>query len=185
MNATIQDVAEGLLQTIYHQNFKGFDPFDAKANPTMRALIGWGDRFYIAEVVREIVLEVLYQYPIATRKILRVKPAHNAKALALIGTACTELSLLKPSNTALLNGALTLLDGLLDDQMSVTHDGLGWGYPFHWQSTQLIPASTPNGIVTTAVGEYVWTKFRLSANHRDLDTCHRIAHFLNHLPVDE
>jgi hypothetical protein len=34
-----------------------------------------------------------------------------------------------------------------------TSVGIGWGYPFHWQSKMLIPAGTPNGIVTTAAAE--------------------------------
>jgi len=67
---------------------------------------------------------------------------------------------------------------------SETH-GFGWGYPFDWQSQMLIPAGTPNGIVTTAVGEAFWKHFKFFGDKESLNVCTKICEFLSGLPVDE
>jgi hypothetical protein len=63
-------------------------------------------------------------------------------------------------------------------------NGLGWGYPFDWQSSMLIPAGTPNGIVTTAAGDAFWQHYKGSDQREYLDRCSEIARFLYALPVD-
>ena len=61
---------------------------------------------------------------------------------------------------------------------------MGWGYPFDWQSSILIPANTPNGVVTTAVGEALWQHYLLKRDKKYLDHCLEVAGFLYALPFD-
>ena len=68
---------------------------------------------------------------------------------------------------------------------SATESGIGWGYPFDWQSDKLIPRSTPNGIVTTAVGDAYWTWYKHTGKKEYIDSCVQICHFLETLRVDQ
>jgi rhamnogalacturonyl hydrolase YesR len=72
----------------------------------------------------------------------------------------------------------------LSGNPSETSAGLGWGYPFDWQSGVLIPAGTPNGIVTTAAGDAFWCFYRETGDQNYLDSCVKIGEFLTALPCD-
>lgn len=173
------------LKKITDQDFKGYDPYDIKSSSFFLKLIKFGKKNKFNEIIREVILELVYQHPLRARKLFNIKPAHNSKALGLIGTASVELSLLRKLDPSLLTTVGNRIDQLLDSQKTEIYDGLGWGYPFDWQSQELIPKNTPNGIVTTAVGEYYWTNYRVTNNSTDLDKCVSIAQFLSQLPISE
>jgi hypothetical protein len=175
---------KSLLIKIQSQDFKGYDPYDLKAHPFFIKLIKWGNQSKFGEIVREIILELTYHYPEKARTLFNIKPSHNSKALGLISTACVELSLLNQFDKSILSSIESRTKELLEDYKTTTKSGIGWGYPFDWQSTELIPAQTPNGIVTTAVGEYYWSSYQTSKNAGDLETCVSIAQFLSGLPFD-
>ena len=180
-----EEIAHKLLENVFSDDFKGYDPYDIKAHPFFRTLIHWGNKSRPAEIFREIILELVYQHPNLTRTLFNIKPAHNAKALGLIGTSCVELSLINKPHSNLIQNAQLRIDELLSQYQVNTQEGIGWGYPFDWQSSKLIPANTPNGIVSTAVGEYFWTRYLVTGNTVFLQKCIQIARFLNQLPADE
>lgn len=184
-NLPFTKVGFNLLKTLLSKDFKGYDPYDIKSYPFFLKLIKWGKKNKLFEIIREIILELVYHYPVFARKIFKISPDHNSKALGLIGTSSAELSLLNNIDTKLLSAVQIRIDELLNNQKTEIFDGLGWGYPFDWQSHELIPANTPNGIVTTAVGEYFWTRYRITGTSNDLKKCVRIAKFLSKLPIDE
>ena len=72
----------------------------------------------------------------------------------------------------------------LSDNAAATENGIGWGYPFDWHSKQLIPAYTPNGIVTTAAADAFWQFYKYTSDEKYLNTCLEAAKFLASLPVD-
>lgn len=180
------NISSLLLQSVAETNFRGYDPYDIKAHPVILKLIKWGNASYAMEVVREGVLEVINHFPKQARTLFGIQPAHNSKALGLLGTACIELSLLPEADSRLLTSTEKDIHTLLNTYKTEFADGsIGWGYPFNWQSKKLIPAQTPNGIVTTAVGEYFWTKFKVTGRTEALNQCKLIGQFLNHLPTDQ
>tara|TARA_R110002124_G_scaffold255201_1_gene420872 strand:- start:4165 stop:5391 length:1227 start_codon:yes stop_codon:yes gene_type:complete len=174
-----------LLSLLNASNYKGYDPYDLKAHPFFMKLIKWGKKNKINEIVREVILELTYHFPSKARSIFNIQPEHNSKALGLVGTGITEFSVLNNYDQELLSEAQSRIDELLNNYKSESLGGIGWGYPFDWESQQLIPANTPNGIVTTAVGEYYWTKFKANNDKDSLSTCVRICEFLSHLPINE
>lgn len=183
----LQLIVLKLFSTLKRSDFKGYDPYDIKAHPSLLKLIKWGNKAYPFEVLREIALETIYHFPQQARSLFNIKPTHNSKALGLIGTACVELSLLDNIDKKFLSDTQSRIDELLLEYKTLSSNGkgIGWGYPFDWQSQKLIPAQTPNGIVTTAVGEYYWSQYKTFGDASSLKKCEQICHFLFSLPIDE
>ena len=170
------------ISWIEKNGISGYDPYDIKAHPWIVNLISRSQksRFYI--LIRELVFEFLYSFPDLSRKFFRIKPAVNAKALGLLADAYLDIYTIT-KDSRYLSKANQHLDWLIQHPGS-TNSGLGWGYPFDWQSNKFIPAGTPNGIVTTAIGEAFWKRYLLFKNTRDLNILIKIGEFLFSLPRD-
>ena len=133
------------------------------------------------EIFREIVFELFLVFPKLSRRIYHVKPIINAKAMGLL--AKSYLDLYKTyKEEKYLHRANQYLNWL-DENFSKDFPGKGWGYPFDWQSKELVPAYTPNGIVTTAVADAYWSYYKLSNEKKYLDVCLDICVFLMSLPI--
>jgi len=171
-----------LIDWLENNGWAGYDPYDIKAHPKIIRLIQKSQDSRIYTLLREIFFEFFYMLPVVSRKIFGIVPAINPKAIGLLSDAF--LNLYKNThNTIFFQRAEAYLNWLRNNA-SDTSEGLGWGYPFDWQSTAFIPAGTPNGIVTTAIGEAFWKKYSLNKNPEDLDILIKIGHFLAGLPKD-
>ena len=146
--------------------WSGYDPYDIKSLTWVLKLTKWGNHYKFFEIWREIIFELFYTWPEFMRKILRVKTQMIPKAMALFSKAYLDLYQQTGKNK------------------SETVTGVGWGYPFDWQTHQLIPKFTPNGIVTTAAGDAFWSWYKHSGEQKYLDICVQICIFLETLPID-
>lgn len=165
---------------IENNGWAGWDPYDIKGKKPVIKLAAIGDKYKFWAYLRELVYEFFYQYPLFSRKLFSVQKCTNPKAMGLMATAYLDLYR-STKEKDYLRKAESLLDWLSENLVRVD-EGIGWGYPFDWQSTKLIPAHTPNGIVTTAAGEAFWSYFQLEGEKKYLDTCIEICHFLAALP---
>jgi len=177
-----QSFFDDVARYITQNHYKGYDPYDIKSTPFLLKLTELGRRNRAMAIFREIVFEICYTFPLLTRRMLHIQPQKNAKAMGLFATSYTEMSVINPGNTFYSNQAEYCRKWLLDHPD--TTSGLGWGYPFDWQSSRLIPRSTPNGIVTTAVGEAFWVSYLHTKKPEYLEICEQICHFLVSLPVE-
>jgi hypothetical protein len=182
-SSNIKKSTEKLCAWLYKNGFAGYDPYDIKDTTFLIKLTQMGNRNKLFALLREIVFELVYTFPLASRKIFSVKPAINAKAMGLFATAYLDLYSVFGEELYLKN-ALICMNWLKDNQVQI-NGGIGWGYPFNWQSTNFIPADTPNGIVTTAVGEAFWKHYQLFKDRESLVYCTKICEFLVTLPIDE
>ena len=160
----------------------GFDPYDIKSLPWVINLTRLGNKYLAFEVIREIVFEFFNTFPLSARRVFKVKPTPNAKGIALLSSAYLEWYILD-NNPDYLKKSKVYLDWL-ENNLSPGFPGAGWGYPFDWQSAQFIPRNTPNGIVTTAVGEAFWKWYKFSGDVEYLAMCDKICVFLSALPRD-
>jgi rhamnogalacturonyl hydrolase YesR len=158
----------------------GFDPYDIKSQDWILKVTKWGAYNKALEIVREIIFEILYAYPQVSRKIFNVKPQINPKGMALFSKAYLDLYQYTGSQK-FLDTSSECLKWLIENR-SETTAGVGWGYPFHWQSARLIPQGTANGIVTTAVGDAVWSWYKHTSDPKYLDICIQICKFFETLP---
>jgi hypothetical protein len=162
--------------------FSGFDPYDIKGHPLLVKLTYTGSRNFVVSLIREAVFEIIYYFPVICRKIMQIKPSVNAKAIGLLASSYLDLHFYDP-HEEWGKRTIELLQWLKENKVT-TPDGIGWGYPFDWQSKCLIPAHTPNGIVTTAAGEAFWKNYILNSDLESLEYCMSISRFLATLPID-
>jgi len=101
------------------------------------------------------------------RQIFKISPQKNSKGIALRATG-TLRQYLNSNEPFYLNTAKNLLEELRN--LAVTKfGGIGWGYPFDWQSRIFIPANTPSSVVTAFVGEAFFTYRKItSSNEYDI-----------------
>ena len=186
MIMTIQEIKTSfnkLITSVEQNGWEGYDPYDIKAVPWVISLIRKSNNSRLFTLVRELVFEFFYNFPAFSRKIFNVKPEINAKAMGLFATS--YLDLYKYSeDKANIEKANRCLDWLLNNK-APTDTGYGWGYPFDWQSTEFIPKNTPNGIVTTVVGDAFWNFYKSSNDQKYLNSVVEIARFLYSLPIDK
>lgn len=174
---------ELLSKWLVGNSWKGYDPYDIKGTNLMIwvARKSATSKFFL--VIRELLYEGFLFFPRLSRLLFGVHKTINAKAMGLL--ALSYLSLYRNSqNRDYLVRSEECLSWLKSNCIT-SEDGIGWGYPFDWQSSEYIPANTPNGIVTTAVGTAFWEYYKYSGNLEDLEYCEQIAGFLASLPVDQ
>ena len=171
-----------LLMWVDSNDWTGYDPYDIKAHPWVIRFTRKSQHSNIYTLLREFVFELFYMFPVLSRKILKIKPAINPKAMGLFANAYLDIYQLTNDEQFLFK-AESCLDWLIQHP-SDTSVGLGWGYPFDWQSTEFIPKETPNGIVTTTIGEAFRKIYKLSRDEKYLNILTRIGSFLASLPKD-
>ncbi|MBN1789805.1 MAG: hypothetical protein JW830_04865 [Bacteroidales bacterium] len=171
-----------LEKWIGENGYAGYDPYDIKGNHYILTLAEKGNYSFPFTLLRETVFELFYHFPMFSRRTLKIKPAMNAKAMGLFASSFADLYLLEKDDSFKINSSFCL--NWLKDNGSETPLGIAWGYPFDWQSRQLIPAGTPNGIVTTAAADAFWKHYRIFNDQEALVFCARICDFLSTLPVD-
>ena len=177
-----EEIYVKLFGWIGKASYKGYDPYDIKSIPFVIWLSKLGGKSRIALIVNEVIYELFYTFPYCFRFIFCVKKSHNAKAFGLI--AHSNLQYYQYSNEKLyLEECQNCIEWLNQNKVEM-NNGIGWGYPFDWQSKKLIPKFTPNGIVTTAVGEAYWQLYQQTKDKVYLNVCIEISNFLMTLPYE-
>lgn len=182
MEAIYLNSIESLSNWVKRKEFKGFDPYDIKGHPFVIWLIKKSAKSKIFVYFREMVFELFYSFPRFFRWLFRIKPQINAKAMGLFAKAYLDLYV-HTKEEKYLELSKDCLNWLTNN-ISGSGKGIKWAYPFDWQSTAFIPKGTPNGIVTTAVGDAYWSWYKHSAEKEYLDVCIGICEFLETLPQD-
>jgi len=125
--------ADRLERWLVERDLRGWDPYDALAAPLVRALAPgrWGKVAWT---------QLLRRSPVQLRGLLGVPRLPNPKADALVLESRLRRS----------TGSVSELVAKLERTAA---DQGGWGYPFAWANREaLVPAGTPNAVVTAFVG---------------------------------
>jgi len=156
-------------------SLRGFDPFDVKQHPLIRAV-------QTHRLLRKASSVTCDMFPNASRRVLRIQPTENPKAFALV--AMGRLRLYQAT------GAMHHLDVALEclrwlrEHAAPGASGLTWGYPFNVRGTGLdTPTNTPTVVVAAIAGEAYALAHRLTKDTEHLEACRSIANFLvNDIP---
>jgi hypothetical protein len=141
--AEAQAAADTLSAALERSDFVGWDPYDALASPTIRALAR-------TPMLRQAAIQGLKTVPFNPRRVLGVPPTENPKALALFVSAYARLAKVDPVGRY--SGlALALGERLEGHAMKAGGGaGAGWAYPFDVQTRWgYYPRTRPNAVVTT------------------------------------
>jgi len=137
--------ATGALERIRRwgeaQDWRGYDPYDALNSP-LAPYLTLGTR-----LGRRGLTQVVKLSPLNLRPALRIRPAWNAKALALVASGYAHLGAARGDESAN-EQARRWLDWLVES--STADRGLGWGYHFDVQTRFFsYPRGAPNVIATS------------------------------------
>ncbi len=154
----------------------GYDPYDVRGTPLGVALQRLGMRGGALRAPRRALAELDELAPLLVRRALRVRPAVNPHAVALVARAQAYL-----------------LDATGDDRHAAAADealqwllahpsrgypGLAWGYPFDWQTGVLVPAGTPSGFVAVVAGDAFLARAAQGGGDRFLAAAAEVADFV-------
>lgn len=154
---------------------KGFDPFDIKAHPHIRALQG-------RPFLRKASTVLCDAFPRASRRWLGVAPTENPKTHALLAIGRLRIHQIT-GDTAPLEAALAHLQWLRDHAWTGS-SGLCWGYPFWVYGAGVdIPTRSPIAVVSAIAGEAFLLAHHITGAPEHLDGAQSIArHFMEDLP---
>lgn len=166
---------------IVEHGLEGYDPFDVRAHPLIRALQPYAP-------LRKVSNAFLDLFPMASRRLLGVRPTLNAKAFALVALAGLRRHE-ATGDQVHLDRALGYLQWLVDNACADT-GGLAWGYPFDVSGKGMFrPAGTPVGVVSAVAGEAFALAYRLTGDETHRDAVQAIAEFfledVNCVPQDD
>jgi len=153
----------------------GYDPFDIKQHPWIRAAQPY-------PLLRKGTTALCDVFPNALRALLRIEPQHNAKAYALV--ALGRLRRFQATqDEAHLEGAFQCLDWLRG-HATPGYAGLCWGYPFDVHAKGLdTPHDTPIVVVSAMAGEAFALAHDLTGDATHVEAVRSIAeHVLADIP---
>jgi hypothetical protein len=140
-------------------DWRGYDPYDGLNSPfasylTLGTAIG-----------QRALTQVVKRSPINVRPLLRIKPAHNDKALGLVASGYARLAAARDDDTAA-GAARSWLDRVVSDAV-VDGSGRAWGYNFDVRTRFFGYArGTPNTIATSFVAHALLDGFELLGDVR-------------------
>ena len=153
----------------------GYDPFDIKAHPRIRAL-------QERPLLRKTSTLLCDAFPRASRRWLGIAPSENPKAHALLAIGRLRMHQLT-GDAEPLEATLAHLHWLRDHACT-GFSGLCWGYPFAVKGAGVdIPVQSPIAVVSAIAGEAFLLAHRVTGAPEHLEVAQSIArHFMEDLP---
>ncbi len=136
----IKAVLNALWAHCEEARWAGWDPYDGLMTqlPLVRPLLR-------SRAARLLLIQTVKRSPVNLRPVLRVPRLRNAKAVALGLLAATT----SPQSEACRTRRVRELSSVLLASAVTTPNGVGWGYPFDWQSRSFwCPRGTPTVVCT-------------------------------------
>jgi hypothetical protein len=162
------------------RGWRGFDPYDGLNSPFAPALsLG-------TPLGRRLVTQAVKLSPVNLRPLLRIAPALNAKAIALVASAYARIWAADGDERARAE-AERWLGWLVENGSPSEGGGLGWGYHFDVQTRFFFYArGTPNTIATSFVAQALLDGCALLNDGRWREPAVRAVNFLeSRMLVDE
>ena len=155
------------------RDWRGYDPYDGLASPAA-AVLSLG-----TPLGRRLLTQAVKLSPVNLRPVLGIRPAWNAKALALVASGYTRLFAAGEAQAAA--AADRWLDWLAEDGEH-GGDGLAWGYHFDVQTRFFrYPRGTPNTIATSFAAQALLDGYELLEDERWGEPARRAAVYLREI----
>lgn len=166
-----------LLNWLENNGWAGWDPYDIWDN---RIGMWMAKRENIRQRIADGLTSRANEFlPVALRKVLKVKPQINAKAMGLFAAGFLQLEASEKA-PRLINGEPGYVPCFrwLEKHKVVQFGGYGWGYPFDWRSRILIPRNTPTVVNSAIIGDAYWLKYKYHGDEEALFQCQNICQFI-------
>jgi hypothetical protein len=153
------------------RDWVGYDPYDALTSPFAR-LLSLG-----TPLGRRVLTQLVKSSPLNLRPLLRIPPAHDAKAIALVASAYARLAAASACERARSDARRWL--EWLPRHPTGDGPGLAWGYHFDVQTRFFSYArGTPNTIATSFAAQALLDGAELLGERRWADLAHGAADYL-------
>ncbi len=166
-----------LLCWLENNGWAGWDPYDIWDNPFG---LWVAKRENIVQRIASVLTSRTNElFPVSLRKVLRVRPQINAKAMGLFAAGFLQIEV-SEDTPRLINGELGYVPCFrwLEKHKVVRFGGCGWGYPFDWRSRVLIPRNTPTVVNSAIIGDAYWIKYKYHGDRESLSQCENICQFI-------
>jgi len=171
LRPSAESAALNLLDYCRAHDWSGHDPYDALNSELLTTF-----RILDHKLPRLVLTQVLKRSPIDLRRLLRIPPTQNPKALALFLTSCVDLMKLGRGDGAQLAAALAERLSCLRSQPSRYSC---WGYSFPWQTRSVVvPRGAPNLVCTIFCANALLDYFEQTQEERFLAMAISAAQFI-------
>ena len=170
----IRDAINRLDSWVNMNGWSGWDPYDVKDKiSTLRCGSSLDRR--INKLFRKILFELEELFPLSARKIFKIKPKINAKAMGLFLASYGNIYQATDQKNYLLK-AHECVDWLIQNRVQ-EYRGWCWGYPFDWQSIYYFPKNTPSSVVSATCGDGFFLLYKITDDPKLLEICINICAF--------
>ncbi len=174
--AMLTDYLQRCLSWVGANGWTGWDPYDLWDTAVGHwALAG---RSLQRRAATTVISRLEELFPIAIRRVFGAVPRVNAKAMGLFAGAFLRLESLE-GRPRLVGGEPGHVPCFrwLDANRVACGAGLGWGYPFDWQSRVPIPRNTPTAVTSAIIADAYWVRYRLCQQADGLAMCEAVCRF--------
>lgn len=165
--SNVSDALNRALEFVEATGVETYDPNDLKGDPRLMAL---HKRGAIGKLGIKFIYGVSFLFPIRIRKALGVRQQPMAGGIAQLATGYLLLGQDKKAEAHL---------DWLKANSSPTESGVGWGWPFAWQSgVATVPPNTPIGHTTMTVGNAFLRHYKATDDLESLQIAVKACEFL-------
>ena len=148
----------------------GYDPYDIKGSCVfIHAQKHYGIPFFLNNFIE--------YFPKFSRLVFHIRPAYNAKAMALFARGYLNLYRASGKENYLDKARHCLM--WLTENPSRGYSGYCWGYPFDWQSIIFIPKGTPSGVVTSQAAHAFMDAYEVTHDQTYLEVAKSCCSFIH------
>ena len=167
-NNEILDLIINIESKINHEDYRGYDPYDALNSPYLKnSKSRWA---------RLIFTQLLRRSPLNFRKVLGVRKGLNSKALGLILSSYSSRGKLGIGNV---KSSADFLFNLLLKKSCKGYSGYCWGYNFDWQNySRLLPKDMPTVVNTSYIAHSFLDYFDYTKKREALDAAVTCCNFI-------
>jgi len=167
-----------MVTWVEKNGWSGWDPYDIWDN-RIGMWMAKGENVF-QRTATGLIARLAEFFPFALRKVMRVKPQVNPKAMGLFAAAFLQLEA-SENVPFLINGEPGYVPCFrwLEKHKVVRFGGCGWGYPFDWRSRILIPRNTPTIVNSAIIGDAYWIKYKYHGDKEALSQCENICMFIS------
>lgn len=167
----INNQLEKLRLYVQHQEYKGYDPYDALNSPILRALS------FNQKYLRIAFIQALKKLPVNLRPFLLIRKDYNPKGLGLFLWGYAKLYKIEKKAEHLQK--IDRLFELLESKKSKGYSGNCWGYSFDWQSRAFyLPKYTPTIVNSSFIGHALLDTYAYTGNEKALELAISIKDFI-------
>ena len=160
-----------------NNGWAGWDPYDVYENRIGRWMMK--RKNFDWRITSSLTSRANDFFPVLLRKLLKIKPQINAKAMGLLAAGFLLLEA-SESTQRQINGepGYEPCFRWLENHKVTRFGGCGWGYPFDWRSRILIPKNTPTVVNSAIIGDAYWLKYKCHNDSESLLQCQNICQFI-------